>query len=89
MPQVKKRIRKYIFSPGYDSEGHPYITVADNGKGIPDSIRDKIFIPFFSTKKNGNGIGLSISREIVKLHNGKAARAKPGERRKCLHYPIQ
>jgi len=60
----------YIFS-GKDSEGCPYITVADNGKGIPDDIRDKIFIPFFSTKKNGNGIGLSISREIVKLHNGK------------------
>ncbi len=56
---------------GCDKEGHPYITVADNGKGIPDDIRDKIFIPFFSTKKNGNGIGLSISREIVKLHNGK------------------
>ena len=56
---------------GCDNEGHPYITVADNGCGISDTIRDKIFIPFFSSKKNGNGIGLSISREIVKLHNGK------------------
>lgn len=56
---------------GIDKEGRPYITVADNGNGIPDDIRDKIFIPFFSTKKNGNGVGLSISREIVKLHNGK------------------
>lgn len=60
----------HLFS-GCDTEGNPYITVADNGCGIPDTIRDKIFIPFFSTKKNGNGIGLSISREIVKLHNGK------------------
>lgn len=60
----------HLFS-GRDAEGHPYITVADNGCGIPDAIRDKIFIPFFSTKKNGNGIGLSISREIVKLHNAK------------------
>lgn len=59
-----------LFS-GCDTEGHPYITVADNGKGIPDDIRDKIFIPFFSTKKNGDGIGLSISREIVKQHQGK------------------
>lgn len=66
----KEHPRIYLFS-GCDTEGHPYITVADNGGGIPDSIRDKIFIPFFSTKKNGNGIGLSISREIVKLHNGK------------------
>ncbi|MDL2255962.1 GHKL domain-containing protein [Parabacteroides sp. OttesenSCG-928-K15] len=60
----------HLFS-GIDKEGHPYITVVDNGNGIPDDIRDKIFIPFFSTKKSGNGIGLSISREIVKLHNGK------------------
>lgn len=60
----------HLFS-GRDAEGHPYITVADNGCGISDEIRDKIFIPFFSTKKNGNGIGLSVSREIVKLHNGK------------------
>ncbi|WP_288205394.1 ATP-binding protein [uncultured Parabacteroides sp.] len=60
----------HLFS-GCDNEGHPYITVADNGCGISDAIRDKIFIPFFSSKKNGNGIGLSISREIVKLHNGK------------------
>lgn len=60
----------HLFS-GCDNEEHPYITVADNGYGISDTIRDKIFIPFFSTKKNGNGIGLSISREIIKLHNGK------------------
>lgn len=59
----------HLFS-GSDAEGHPFITVADNGNGIPDTIRDKIFIPFFSTKKSGNGIGLSISREIVKQHNG-------------------
>ncbi|MDH6303501.1 two-component system nitrogen regulation sensor histidine kinase NtrY [Parabacteroides sp. PF5-5] len=58
----------HLFS-GSDTEGHPFITVADNGFGIPDDIRNNIFIPFFSTKKNGNGIGLSISREIVKLHD--------------------
>lgn len=66
----KENPQIHIFS-GNDEEGHPYITVADNGNGIPDNIREKIFIPFFSTKKNGNGIGLSISREIIKLHNGK------------------
>lgn len=66
----KEHPQIHLFS-GADAEGHPYITVADNGCGISDTIRDKIFIPFFSTKKNGNGIGLSISREIVKLHNGK------------------
>lgn len=66
----KEKPEIHLFS-GCDAEGHPYITVADNGCGISDAVRDKIFIPFFSTKKNGNGIGLSISREIVKLHNAK------------------
>lgn len=66
----KENPQIHLFS-GKDKDEHSYITVADNGNGIPDDIRDKIFIPFFSTKKNGNGIGLSISREIVKQHNGK------------------
>jgi two-component system nitrogen regulation sensor histidine kinase NtrY len=44
--------------------------VADNGPGIiPDAI-DKIFIPFFTTKKDGSGIGLSFSRQVMRLHHG-------------------
>ena len=58
-----------ILFSGEASDGAPYLTVADNGGGIESENRDKIFIPFFSTKKNGSGIGLSLSREIVKLHN--------------------
>lgn len=61
-------------------EGQPYITVADNGHGIPDEIRDKIFVPFFSTRKKGSGIGLSLSREIVKLHQASLhVQSKEGE----------
>jgi signal transduction histidine kinase len=60
-----------ILFSGITPESEPYITVADNGCGILPENRDKIFIPFFSTKKNGSGIGLSLSREIVKLHKGK------------------
>ena len=60
-----------ILFSGITVEGEPYITVADNGCGILPENRDKIFIPFFSTKKNGSGIGLSLSREIVKLHKGR------------------
>lgn len=51
-------------------EENPYIAVADNGCGISSEIREKIFIPFFSTKKKGTGIGLSLSHKIVKIHNG-------------------
>jgi len=69
---VKNKSDAYIilFS-GITMEGEPYLTVADNGCGIAPENRDKIFIPFFSTKKNGSGIGLSLSREIVKLHKGR------------------
>ena len=45
------------------------ITVEDNGPGISKDIMDKIFIPFFSTKKKGIGIGLSLSKQIITNHN--------------------
>lgn len=46
------------------------ISVTDNGKGIPQEIIETIFVPFFTTKTNGSGIGLTLSREIMKLHGG-------------------
>jgi nitrogen fixation/metabolism regulation signal transduction histidine kinase len=46
------------------------INVSDNGVGINDKFIDKIFIPFFTTRKNGSGIGLSLSRQIMRLHGG-------------------
>jgi nitrogen fixation/metabolism regulation signal transduction histidine kinase len=47
------------------------IKVSDNGKGIPSEILETIFVPFFSTKKTGSGIGLSLSKQIMMLHNGR------------------
>ncbi len=46
------------------------INVSDNGKGIKEEIIDKVFIPFYSTKSHGSGIGLSLSRQIMRLHGG-------------------
>jgi len=46
------------------------IKVADNGYGMPAELLDKIFIPFFSTKKSGSGIGLSLCKQIMMLHKG-------------------
>jgi two-component system, NtrC family, nitrogen regulation sensor histidine kinase NtrY len=46
------------------------IKVADNGAGMPEELLDKIFIPFFSTRKNGSGIGLSLCKQIMMLHKG-------------------
>ncbi|NLX78223.1 MAG: GHKL domain-containing protein [Clostridiaceae bacterium] len=45
--------------------------VKDNGRGIPDSIRDRIFEPGFTTKKNGEGMGLSIARRIIHKYGGR------------------
>jgi nitrogen fixation/metabolism regulation signal transduction histidine kinase len=46
------------------------ISVTDNGPGIPPEMIDEIFVPFFTTRDNGNGIGLSISRQLARLNNG-------------------
>jgi nitrogen fixation/metabolism regulation signal transduction histidine kinase len=54
----------------HNRDGQFSLTVADNGKGIPASNLDKIFVPFFTTRDNGSGIGLTISRNIMKLHHG-------------------
>ncbi|MFK7926310.1 MAG: PAS domain-containing sensor histidine kinase, partial [Bacteroidia bacterium] len=51
-------------------DGRPQIIVQDNGQGIHPELIDKIFIPFFTTKPKGSGIGLSLSRQIMRLHKG-------------------
>ncbi len=64
----------------YNKRGRPTIQVIDNGQGILDEVIDKIFIPFFTTKQSGSGIGLSLSRQIMRLHGGTiTAQSKPGE----------
>ena len=68
-------------------EGHPHgelslqaeqdeyivIDITDNGPGIPPEIMDKVFIPFFTTKSEGTGIGLSLCKEIIRRHEGHLA----------------
>ena len=54
----------------YTQNGRCEIQVIDNGSGIPPEIMEQIFIPFFTTKENGSGIGLSLSRQIMKNHGG-------------------
>ncbi|MBI5556309.1 MAG: PAS domain S-box protein [Deltaproteobacteria bacterium] len=56
------------------------ITIQDSGIGIPDSIIDKIFDPYFSTKQEGSGLGLAITHSIIIKHNGHlSVQSKPGE----------
>jgi two-component system, NtrC family, nitrogen regulation sensor histidine kinase NtrY len=46
------------------------VRVGDNGMGMPPELMEKIFIPFFSTRKTGSGIGLSLCKQIMLLHKG-------------------
>ena len=57
-------------SAGMNADGHTYIQVNDNGPGIPAEVLERIFIPFFTTKPAGSGIGLSLSRQIMHMHKG-------------------
>ncbi len=61
---------RIILRAFYNKRGRPTIQVTDNGTGILKEVLDKIFIPFFTTKPSGSGIGLSLSRQILRLHGG-------------------
>lgn len=64
---------------GIDDRGRAFIEVSDNGPGINSEALDKVFIPFFSTKKEGSGVGLSLSRQIMRMHRGDlTVRSNPG-----------
>lgn len=65
--QAHKKIKLTAYA---DHSGRISVHVADNGKGISEEITDRIFVPFFTTKEKGSGIGLSFSRQIMRLHNG-------------------
>lgn len=68
---LQKRNNGIIQLLGFlNKRGRPTIQVIDNGQGILSDVLDKIFIPFFTTKPSGSGIGLSLSKQILRLHNG-------------------
>jgi signal transduction histidine kinase len=68
---VKDREEPLItLSANAGSNGRAVIKVTDNGAGMSPEVMENIFIPFFSTKKNGSGIGLSLCKQILLLHRG-------------------
>ena len=66
----EKELPKIILSADQSLDKKIILKVADNGQGMPEEVMEKIFIPFFSTKKTGSGIGLSLCKQIVMLHKG-------------------
>lgn len=74
--QVKPLIRVEAFS----HDGETRITITDNGPGIPLEQQSQIFLPFYSTKEGGSGIGLPLSQRIMRMHQGELSlSAKPGQ----------
>ena len=68
---VKEKSEPRIILSAYVAPNRKTVVkVADNGTGMPEELMDKIFIPFFSTKKSGSGIGLSLCKQIMMLHRG-------------------
>jgi len=58
------------------AEGGCRISVLDRGPGIPDEVMQNLFLPYFTTKPTGSGLGLALSREIVELHQGRLGLAR-------------
>jgi len=71
-------------------EWHLMISIRDTGPGIPEEVRDKIFIPFFTTKTNGTGLGLAMVHKIVTAHQGRIrlAESYPGHTVFVLSLPL-
>lgn len=61
---------KVLIVAGTDENDSKFIDVIDNGPGIPPEVMDEIFVPFFTTKSEGTGIGLSLSKRVMQLHGG-------------------
>jgi signal transduction histidine kinase len=71
---------KIVIVADAEMNGRVTVNIADNGSGIKDEVLDKIFIPFFSTKKTGSGIGLSLCKQVMMLHKGNIqVQSKVGE----------
>lgn len=65
-----RQAKEISLTASVDDLSRVCIEVKDNGRGISEEVLEKIFIPFFTTKKTGSGIGLSLSKQIMRLHKG-------------------
>jgi signal transduction histidine kinase len=73
----------------FESQTELIIEVTDNGTGISDQIKREIFVPFFTTRENGSGIGLSLSKNIVQAHQGTLTFSSiPGETTFKMRFPL-
>lgn len=67
---VKDQEEPYISLTALENSGHIQIKIQDNGAGMSSEIQEQIFTPFFTTKKTGTGVGLTLSKQIMLMHKG-------------------
>jgi len=79
-PRIELRAR-------IDRRSRPVLQIVDNGPGIPPDVQEKIFVPFFTTKEDGSGIGLSLSRQIMRVQGGTiSVQSAPGDTTVTLRF---
>ena len=67
---LKDKQERQIYLSASTENNRIFIKISDTGRGIDTAIRDKIFLPFFTTRKDGAGIGLTLSKNIIEAHGG-------------------
>jgi signal transduction histidine kinase len=80
--------RRIVVSTSRDGTGLVCISVTDSGPGIPPEMLERIFDPFYSTKSNGLGMGLSICRAIIKAHGGSLWAENNSGRGATFHFTL-
>jgi nitrogen fixation/metabolism regulation signal transduction histidine kinase len=73
-----------IYLKAFYTDGSTVIQVEDNGTGIPDNIIDDVCVPFYTTKENGSGIGLSLSKQIMQNHGGTISVSSTPNEKTCF-----
>jgi signal transduction histidine kinase len=81
-------LRELTIQSGQDGNGQVLISVSDTGVGLPPRQADKIFNSFFTTKSQGTGMGLPISRSIVESHGGRLWAADNSPRGAIFHFTL-
>jgi signal transduction histidine kinase len=67
---VNIKTPKIVLQGRLNKRSNVVIEVSDNGPGVPDAIAKKIFVPFFTTKESGSGVGLALARQVMIAHGG-------------------
>jgi C4-dicarboxylate-specific signal transduction histidine kinase len=70
MSAMRSDVRRVVIHAGRNENGEIVVSVRDTGPGFPGGIVEQLFEPFFSTKAEGTGMGLAISRSIIEAHGG-------------------